>query len=57
MHDSSLLTTVLSGERIEVRNPRSGQVDYAFNAPSETELAVKLGELRSAQQRWRARRR
>ena len=55
MHEPSPLTSAPTGERIEVRNPRTGQVDYTFNAPSETELAVRLGELRSAQQRWRAR--
>jgi acyl-CoA reductase-like NAD-dependent aldehyde dehydrogenase len=55
MHEPSLLSTIPTGERIEVRNPRSGEIDYAFNAPSETELAVRLGALRSAQQRWCAR--
>ena len=44
-----------SGELIEVRNPRTGQIDYDFNAPSEVELAARLGGLRHAQPRWAAR--
>ena len=45
----------LSGEFIEVRNPRTGQIDYDFNAPNELELATRLGAMRHAQQRWAAR--
>jgi len=55
MREAFMSTTMPAGERIEVRNPRSGQVDYAFDAPGEAELAVKLGEMRSAQPRWCAR--
>ncbi|MBM4234169.1 MAG: aldehyde dehydrogenase family protein, partial [Gammaproteobacteria bacterium] len=44
-----------SNELIEVRNPRTGRIDYEFNAPSEVELAARLGAMRHAQQRWAAR--
>lgn len=44
-----------TGELIEVRNPRSGEVDYRFNAPSAEELATTLDRLRSAQRAWAAR--
>lgn len=44
-----------TGELIEVRNPRSGEVDYRFNAPSAEELATTLDRLRSAQRVWAAR--
>lgn len=44
-----------SGERIEVRNPRSGEIDFSFNAPTTEELATRLDALRAAQARWRAR--
>ena len=44
-----------TGELIEVRNPRSGEVDYRFNAPSAEELAITLDRLRSAQRAWAAR--
>jgi len=43
------------GERIEVRNPRSGKIDHVFNAPSVAELGATLARLRSAQKRWAAR--
>jgi len=46
---------VATGELIEVRNPRSGEVDYRFNAPSAEELATTLDRLRSAQCAWAAR--
>lgn len=44
-----------TGELIEVRNPRSGEVDYRFNAPSAEELAITLDRLRCAQRAWVAR--
>lgn len=43
------------GERIEVHNPRSGRIEFAFHAPSSSELAARLTGLRAAQARWRAR--
>ena len=44
-----------TGELIEVRNPRSGEIDYRFQAPSDLELATTLDRLRSAQRIWAAR--
>lgn len=44
-----------SGELIDVRNPRSGEIDYRFNAPSADELSATLTRLRQAQHRWAAR--
>ncbi|MEY4821700.1 MAG: hypothetical protein RLY72_1352, partial [Planctomycetota bacterium] len=41
-----------SGELIEVRNPRSGQIDYRFNAPSANELSTTIQGLRAAQTAW-----
>ncbi|MFZ9478699.1 MAG: aldehyde dehydrogenase family protein, partial [Steroidobacteraceae bacterium] len=43
-----------TGELIEVRNPRTGGVDYRFNAPSAGELTATLKGLRAAQQAWAA---
>ena len=43
-----------SGELIEVRNPRSGRIDYRFNAPSADELRASIQELRAAQTAWAA---
>ena len=43
-----------SGELIEVRNPRSGQIDYRFNAPSANELSTTIQGLRAAQAAWAA---
>ena len=43
-----------SGELIEVRNPRSGQIDYRFNAPSANELSTTIQGLRAAQTAWAA---
>ena len=37
---------------IQVRNPRSGQVDYEFNKLSNEELAAKCTQLRNAQPEW-----
>ncbi len=54
----SIVTTwanLASGERIEARNPRSGEIDFAFHAPTSAELATRLDGLRAAQGRWRAR--
>jgi len=43
-----------TGELIEVRNPRSGEIDYRFNAPSADELSMTLKGLRAAQTAWAA---
>jgi len=43
-----------SGELIEVRNPRSGQIDYRFNASSANELSTTIQGLRAAQAAWAA---
>ena len=43
-----------SGELIEVRNPRSGQIDYRFNASSANELSTTIQGLRAAQTAWAA---
>ena len=43
----------LTGERIAVRNPRSGQVDHQFVAPSRADLERLCGGLRRAQVAWR----
>jgi acyl-CoA reductase-like NAD-dependent aldehyde dehydrogenase len=51
----STWTVSACGERIEARNPRSGEIDFAFNAPTSAELATRLDSLRAAQRRWRAR--
>ncbi len=37
---------------IDVRNPRSGLVDYQIRPPSSEELAARCNELRTAQQAW-----
>lgn len=37
---------------IQVRNPRSGQVDYEFEKFSKDELAIKCSKLRDAQGEW-----
>lgn len=37
---------------IQVRNPRTGQFDYAFTPPTEAELARRCAELRAAQGDW-----
>ena len=44
-----------TGELIDVCNPRSGEIDYRFNAPSADELATTLERLRAAQRAWAAR--
>jgi succinate-semialdehyde dehydrogenase/glutarate-semialdehyde dehydrogenase len=43
-----------NGELFEVRNPRSGEVDYRFHAPAPDELTATLSELRAAQRDWLA---
>jgi len=43
-----------TGELIEVRNPRNGEIDYRFNAPSADELSTTLKGLRAAQTAWAA---
>lgn len=42
-----------TGECFEVRNPRTGEVDYRFHAPSSTQLEATLARLRQAQTSWR----
>jgi acyl-CoA reductase-like NAD-dependent aldehyde dehydrogenase len=41
------------GERIEARNPRSGEIDYVFHALSDAELEARAAALRAAQPAWR----
>jgi len=38
---------------IDVVNPRSGEVDYRFTPPSESDLDALCGRLRAAQPGWR----
>ena len=47
--------STMQGERIEVRNPRSGLTDYHFTAPSPLQLTAMARSLRAAQKPWRAR--
>lgn len=42
-----------SGERIGVRNPRSGAIDYQIVAPSAAEVRQQVQRLRAAQPAWR----
>ena len=44
----------LTGEKFDVVNPRTGQIDYVFTAPSDHELATYISALRAAQPAWRA---
>jgi aldehyde dehydrogenase (NAD+) len=37
---------------IEVRNPRTGENDYAFEPPAAEQLATLASRLRAAQERW-----
>jgi acyl-CoA reductase-like NAD-dependent aldehyde dehydrogenase len=46
--------SITTGERIAVHNPRSGAVDYHFNAPSRAELEAVTARLRAAQAGWAA---
>ena len=41
------------GEKIAVRNPRQGNVDYWISPPTPTQLAEQCNQLREAQVRWR----
>jgi acyl-CoA reductase-like NAD-dependent aldehyde dehydrogenase len=41
------------GEKIAVRNPRQGNVDYWISPPTSTQLAEQCNQLREAQVRWR----
>jgi len=50
---TSALPAGFDGERIEVQNPRSGEVDYRFVAPSRGDLEGLLGRMRRAQVAWR----
>lgn len=43
-----------SGERIAARNPRTGEIDYHFHAPTERALLARLQALRGAQREWAA---
>lgn len=43
-----------AGELFPVRNPRTGEVDYRFHAPSAPQLTATLAQLRSAQKAWAA---
>ena len=45
----------MANERIDVRNPRTGEVDYHFDAPTDAQLRATLGQLRAAQRAWSAR--
>lgn len=45
----------MQGERIEVRNPRTGAVDYHVVAPSAAQLTDMAQRLRAAQRPWSAR--
>jgi succinate-semialdehyde dehydrogenase/glutarate-semialdehyde dehydrogenase len=44
----------MHGERIAVRNPRNGELDYHFNAPSPAELEATVRRLRAAGRDWAA---
>ena len=44
----------LTGERFDVCNPRTGEVDYHFSAPSAAELTEIVQGLRQAQRGWQA---
>lgn len=46
---------LVAGERFEVRNPRTGAIDYHFDAPSALQLQSDLNALRAAQREWSAR--
>lgn len=43
-----------SGARIEVRNPRTGEIDASFVAPSASEVQSIAARLRAAQPAWRS---
>jgi succinate-semialdehyde dehydrogenase/glutarate-semialdehyde dehydrogenase len=52
---ANLAPGACQGESIAVRNPRSGAVDYHFQAPSAGQLTEMASRLRAAQPQWRAR--
>jgi acyl-CoA reductase-like NAD-dependent aldehyde dehydrogenase len=43
---------IVPAEKIPVRNPRTGAVDYEFAAPAESALTARCEALRSAQPAW-----
>lgn len=43
-----------TGRPISVRNPRSGEADYTFHAPTDAQLCREAARLRAAQGRWAA---
>ena len=43
-----------TGERVAVRNPRTGEIDHHFHAPTEAELRGTTASLRTAQKHWAA---
>lgn len=45
--------TLRTGARIDVRNPRTGEIDASFVAPSAAELKAEVARLRAAQAAWR----
>jgi succinate-semialdehyde dehydrogenase/glutarate-semialdehyde dehydrogenase len=47
-----MTTANTTGELFEVRNPRTGEVDYRFHAPAPDELTATLTRLRAAQRDW-----
>lgn len=49
------IPNTMQGETIAVRNPRSGAVDYHFQAPSTAQLTDMAKQLRAAQSSWRER--
>ena len=52
---ASSTETSMQGERLEVRNPRSGAVDYHCVTPSTEQLTAIAQRLRVAQKPWSAR--
>lgn len=48
------MTEENSSRELEVRNPRSGKIDYRFSAPSKDQLSECIDSLRSNQPSWRA---
>lgn len=47
-------TTMTEPQVFDVRNPRSGEIDYRFTAPTAAELARTAAALRAQQAAWRA---
>ena len=46
-------TTTYTGEPLVARNPRSGEIDYRFTAPSASEVQQLAQRLRAGQRAWR----